>query len=299
MINRIIDAHCLVGRDYWLSINKPHLSHENLLSFYEKDIRSVSKLYKAAIMPFPSSSDGSYVEENELILSLSRKKPWTIPVLAFNPKSDANYNYVRRQLDSGTVGALVIWPILCNLDLINLIDNHYFRNIAENYSCCITVHVGAGNEQRIGRVESLLRYDPDSAVLLAASYPNTCFNLSHLLRISERALHAVEQLSNVIIDTSGISAHGRWYEAGSNVFPAEDCIKLRDCKPEAVIKTLMDNPLLADKLAFGTQYPFGMWYRFGLKEEVELLMKAGLDELQLDKLFYCNFNRFMGDELKW
>lgn len=294
MVERFIDAHCLVGCDYWLSLNKPELAHRNMLEEYALEARKLAQEFQALTMPFPSSIDGSFTKENSTVLALHERHPWTEPILAFNYRSRENFERICQALDQGLAHGLVVWPIVCDLDLEDLAANPQFNYLVSNFDCWFTIHVGAGNEADIKRVEKLNRYCPADAVRLATSFPTVRFNLSHLLRISKQALDDASKLDNIIIDISGISTHRRWYECGTNVFPAADAEELGDLDSAQVIHRLMNNPKLCDKLVFGTQYPFGKWYGFGLREEMAIVDDANLTQEQRAKLLYRNIETFFG-----
>lgn len=297
VLDRIIDSHSLVGVDFWLSNNKSELRHRNDLEEYQKALKSVANSYKSVIMPFPSSKNGSYMAENRYILELHQKYDWTIPVLAFNPCSKENIRFVSEKLENGEVKGLVLWPVLCKLDLDMLSKDDQFDYVLRKYKPWITVHVGAGNEKDIHRVTKLNNYSPVDSVKLAAEYPDVKFNLSHVLRISEHALSMAENMENVIIDISGICMHKRWYEYGTNVFPASDSVKLKELDSSEIIYELMHNEQLANKLVFGTQYPFDTWCGFDIKEEIELVKNARLEKTLFEQLMYKNFELFLRKEV--
>ena len=293
MIERFIDAHCLVGEDYWLSHNKPALAHYNDLTEYGRTAAAEAKSFQSVIMPFPSSRDGSFLEENENVLRLSKEYPWTIPVLAFNYRSPNNVRYILHALETGVVCGLVVWPIVCDLDLEDMAEDPSFRYLISNCSCWFTIHTGAGNEANIHRVKKINRYCPEDVVRLAASFPSIRFNCSHLLRISKKALDMARTLDNIVIDISGISTHLRWYEYDQNVFPAPDAGTFAQMESAEILRRLMNDPALCDKLVFGSQYPFGKWYGFDLSDELALVRQVGLPREQKDKLLYRNFENFL------
>ncbi len=295
MINRIIDAHCLVGMDYWLSRNKDELGHKNDLVLYESCLKKLARSYMSVIMPFPSSEDGSYLSENQYVLDLHYKYDWTIPVLAFNPYSEKNVKYVSEKLENKEVKGIVLWPVMCKLDLDRLKENDSFDSVLKNYKPWVTVHVAAGNEKMIQRVTRLNNCCPSDAISLAGNYPEIKFNLSHLLRISDKALSEAEYMDNIMIDISGISMHKRWFEYGINVFPAVDCNRLKEYEPVDIIQELMNNDRLNKKLVFGTQYPFDTWSGYDVEKEVALVKKAGLDKGCFDQIMYKNFDLFMSE----
>ena len=288
MDRMIIDAHCLAGQDYWLSKNKPELAHENYLTEYEQELKEQSTDYRSYIMPFPSSKDGSFSEENELILSLRKERNWVVPVLAYNYNSVDNIRNVALAMDKGLCKDIVIWPIVCGMDLDKLACDPDFRFLLKTYSCRVTVHVGAGNEADIKRVNCLKHYLPEDAIRLAESFPQNIFNLSHLLRLSDKALRHAEQMDNIVIDISGISTHKRWYEMNKNVFPAYDAGELGEMDAPEILRELMGRSRLRSKIVFGTQYPFGKWYNYGVSDEVKIVLDAGLSGEDADRLFYRN-----------
>lgn len=293
-MRKVIDAQCLVGVDYWLSQNKPELAHTNNLVSYENEIKEIADSYHCIIMPFPSSRNGTYIDENESVLKLCNNKGWTTPVLAFNPYSQYSFEYICKKLSKSECNGIVLWPILCDLDLNELIYNDRFIYVVSHFSCSVTVHVAAGNEKEVMRVSKMNNYSPLDAVNLAKSFPNTKFNLSHCLRLSKSALDIAEKLDNVIIDISGISTHHKWYENGINIFPAYDSGDFADMLPEQVIRELMNRESLMDKLVFGSQFPFGQWYGFGIKEELDLIKRANLTDNLESRLLYKNYENFFG-----
>ena len=292
MVERLIDAHCLVGTDHWLSRNKPELAHQNMLRQYGAAATALANSFRSFIMPFPSSENGSFIRENEIVLQLNEQFDWAEPILAFNYRSQENFDAICRALDRGLAKGLVVWPIVCDLDLEDLAADQRFHYLISNFPCWFTIHVGAGNEAAIRRVKKLNRYCPEDAVRLAAAFPKVKFNLSHLLRISSQALFDAESLENIIIDISGIHSHHRWYECGKNVFPAADAGELAELDSVQVINRLMNRPNLCNKLVFGTQYPFSEWYGLNLQKELALIENGDLTTEQLDMLLYRNFEEF-------
>lgn len=291
MINKVIDVHHLVGMDDWLSKNKPELEHKNMLEeFYNLNNSSGIK-WETHILPFPSSKDGTYKYENKIIKDLSEKNNSLIPEFALNPHLEESYCYVIRSLEKFSKAGIVIWPILCDIDLPDLKNNKYFIEMTKKKNVWITIHVGAGNEKSISRVDKLGRYCPLDALNLAEYFPETRFNLSHLLRLSITALEKVKNFENVVMDTSGLSSHNRWYENEKSIFHANDAgyfIKLNSAQ---VLKSLV-NMGLGKRIVFGTSYPYCNWWNYSIEDELDLILNADISSDEKNNILYNNAMNF-------
>ncbi|MHA1599068.1 MAG: amidohydrolase family protein, partial [Alphaproteobacteria bacterium] len=225
--------------------------------------------WRAAAFAFPSSGDGSYIPENESVLAAARSDSRLLPVAVVNPAKQENLDWVLEHISD--VRGLMIWPILCDLDLIEISGCETLWKAVEEHDVPVTVHVGVGNEaNHLGRCVPGNRYDPEAAVALAASLPAVRFNLSHVLRLSRAALQAVRDLDNVMMDISGLSALGRLYENGCEVFPALDNA-FAGCSASDVLGELAEDPDLAGRLMFGSSWPFSLWWGFDPQKELEHL----------------------------
>ena len=286
----LIDVHHLLGTDHWLLANMPQLAGSNDAESARTALTAGSEHWVAYVLPFPSSADGGYSAENRYVLEAAAQDPRLRPVLALNPLHTDSREEVARLLRSThpEIAGLVLWPILCKLDLVALSEDAWFRDLTRSLDLPVTVHVAAGNEQRIGRVPEMQRYLPEHAVALAASLPEVRFNLSHALRLSRSALEAARDLPNIWTDTSGLSALGQWHESGEQVFPADDAGTLGQLSPSEAVATLVDEFGFGERLMFGSSYPFNTWWNFDVASERRLVEEGLADPLNLRRVLEDN-----------
>lgn len=271
----LIDIHHLLGSDRWLTRNMPNLAHENGAEAACAAMNMSAERWLAYVFPFPSSADGSYIAENRMVLSAAARDSRLRPVLALNPMHTEGRADVARLLDAHPeIAGLVLWPILCELDLVALSKDSWFRDLANSCGLPFTVHIAAGNEQRIGRVTRMLRYLPEHALALAGSLPGVRFNLSHALRLSRSALETARQMANIWTDTSGLSALGQWHESGQQVFPATDAGPLGTLSPGEALTALVGDYGLGERLMFGSSYPFNTWWGLDVAGERRLVEES-------------------------
>ncbi len=286
--SQIIDVHLLYGEDFWLKQNKPDLAHKNSTS---------GNQLVSFILPFPSSKDNLYIPENEIIAKASLSSDHLVPVFALNPLSEENIENVWRLTDNLKFFGIIIWPILCNIDLKKLIDNKPFRDFLhaqeDNEHFFVEIHTGAGNEKDIGRVRELGNYLPLDVVNVAKAFPKIKFILTHALRLSVPALTEAKKLSNVVIDTNGISCQKRWFENGQNVFPAYDAGKMKDMNSDEIFQYLYNELGLSEKLVFGSSYPYSLWWGFDVEHEINLVKNCGLPSSATNKILKENIIRFL------
>jgi len=268
---KIFDTHLLLGRDAWLSENKPELAcHSDIASASQALDDTGASEWRAATFPFPSSQDGTYIPENEAVLRAAQGDNRLLPVTAVDPSNLENLNWVMDALKGDKLRGLVIWPILCDLDLSALsVHKPLWQAVAER-DIPVTVHVGVGNEPDLGRAVKANHYDAAAAIKLAQALPQVRFNLSHVLRLSAAALEALRSLDNVMMDVSGLSALNRWREAGREVFPAFDTA-FPGSDPQTVLRALAADPDWQKRLMFGSSWPFNTWWEYSPKRELELL----------------------------
>ena len=290
----IVDAHHLFGTDHWLKHNRPALAHENTAEHAGEAMAACSAEWFACVFPFPSSEDGTYAAENRLVLRAASRDPRLLPVLALNPAHPDSRSDVAALLKLHPyVAGIVLWPILCRLDLVDLAGDTWFADLVLGHGLTVTVHVAAGNEVAIGRVSSMERYLPMDAITLAQALPGVRFNLSHGLRLSEPALEAARELTNVWTDTSGLSAIDRWQESGQAVFPATDAGRLGTLSAREALACLAEEYTLGDRLLFGSSYPFNAWWDFDVSKEVRLVEEALSDPHQRKRVLAENARAYV------
>jgi predicted TIM-barrel fold metal-dependent hydrolase len=163
----------------------------------------------------------------------------------------------------------VIWPILCDLDLLALADDDAFWTIIERHDLPVTVHVGSGDEANYRSAVRRNSYGPMDAAELAHRRPSIRFNLSHILRLSRPALQSVSGLRNVWTDLSGYSSFGVWREKGHDVFPAADPV-VGPGEWKRLGRILEDEFGLKDRVMFGSSEPFCRWWGSSLQREWEI-----------------------------
>jgi predicted TIM-barrel fold metal-dependent hydrolase len=294
MKRNIIDDHVLFGIDYWLSLNLQTRDHRN-------DYLRMKKMnytsYITLIMPFPSSPNNLYLNENFIVSEAATRHNCYIPVFAYNPFKKDNDVQVRRLLKKHKLAGIIIWPILCQIDLEKLIDDVAFRSLLkekeEEVNFFVCIHTGAGNEQDVGRVEKIGHYLPKDVVNVAESFPRIKFILTHLLRFSLPSIVRAANLSNIIIDTGGLSCQKRWFENGRNIFPAYDSGVMEDMSSSEALKFLVDNIKIENQLSFGSSFPFSMWWNFDIEDEIKLIETCEISNEAKEKIFYKNICKFL------
>lgn len=285
----LFDAQLLCGTDDWLARNKPELAYR--LSPGEAaeqmTLAAQGPEWRAALLPFPSSPDQAYLAENEQLFAAAAADPRFLAVAAVNPRVPENLRAVEAAAERGQVAGLAIWPILCDLDLLALARDKRLWALAERYRLPVTAHVGTGEEPGLGRAVAANRYGPLDAIALAKALPHIRFNLSHCLRLSRAALEQVAGLGNVWTDTSGLSAIGRWHEAGREVFPAADALDAGD-DPHYMLLRLAGDYGLERRILFGSSYPFSAWWNFDVQAEAEACRRQPLPPAAAAALLFRN-----------
>lgn len=284
----VIDVHMLYGEDFWLKNNKPQLIHKN---------DKLSDDEVSFILPFPSSKNNLYIAENELVAKASLKSNNIIPVFAFNPQLKQNVECVKKLSENLEFFGIIIWPILCGIDLKKVIDNAEFKDFLDSQSdkrhFFVEIHTGAGNEKNIGRVSEMGNYLPMDVVNVAKAFPKIKFILTHSLRLSLPALDEAKKLENVVISTEGISSQKRWFENSQNVFPAYDAEYLGNLDSREIIRCLYNDLGYCDKLVFGSSYPYSMWWGFDVDSEINLIKNCGLSSDAIHKILKNNILNFL------
>lgn len=290
-MKKIIDSHHLVGVDYWLSKNKRELEYKN-------DIKIIKKHdIKALIYPFPSSENQLYFSENETIYVHAKSNPDSIiPVFALNTNYDESYRCVEKYLKEFNICGIVIWPILCDIDLLSLKDDKRFVKLCKDYNFFIYVHVGAGNEENIKRVTKVGNYTPQDAIKFAKEFNYKKIILGHMLRLSMDSLKHTSNMNNVVIETSGISSQKRWYENNQNVFPAYDARELKELSSKEVLEYCVKNMNLENKLVFGSSFPYSLWWKYDLKDEINLIEQLNVSNEIKNKILYENIIKFLKED---
>lgn len=286
-----IDAHYLVGTDYWLSKNLTKMPHTEYLEEFSRV--NIEKNNKALIYPFPSSEDGKYTKENREVFELYKKDKNLIPVFALNINYKECFFSVENYLKKCTRAGIVIWPILCDINVGAIETNQDFITFANNNEFFIYIHVAALNEKDIGRVKKLGNYGPQDAINFAKAFPNKKFILGHLLRASVESLEKAKSMDNVVVETSGISGHLKWYENNKNVFPAYDAKEYMTMEAENILEDLINNKKMENKLVFGSSYPFSYWWKSDLRDEINLIKGLNIEKSIKDKILYKNLQEFL------
>lgn len=286
-MRKIIDAHHLVGEDYWLSKNKTELAFRNNID------KILEEKINALIYPFPSSQNQLYINENSIINEYAIKNKNIVPVFALNTNYKESYARIEKYANNFKCFGIVIWPILCNIDLTTLKDNMDFVEFCKKYNFFIYVHVGAGNEKDIKRVEKLGDYTPVDALQFAKNFYWKKIILGHMLRLSFQSLTEAKKQNNVLIETSGISSQKRWFENGQNVFPSYDAKIFKNMDSKEILEYCINEMKLEDKLTFGSSYPYSLWWNYDLKDEIELINKLEVSKKIKDKILYDNVSKFL------
>ena len=286
-----IDAHYLVGTDYWLSQNLPERPHKEYLEEFNRVNKEKENM--ALIYPFPSSEDGKYTKENKEVYELYKNNSNIIPVFALNTNYEECYKEVENYLKLCPKAGIVIWPILCDIEVNQIELDTRFEKFANNNNFFIYIHVGALNEKDIGRVKKIGNYGPQDAIKFAKAFPNKKFILGHLLRGSITCLEQANNMDNVVIETSGISGHLKWYENDQNVFSAYDAGIYTKMQSNQILEDLVKNKKMENKLVFGSSYPFSYWWNFNLIDELELIKHLDIDYIAKEKILFKNLKNFL------
>lgn len=287
-MKKIIDSHHLVGVDYWLSKNNKELEYKNNINAIKNhDI-------KAFIYPFPSSKNQLYISENETIYTCAKNNPDSvIPVFALNTNYDTSYRCIEEYLKEFNICGIVIWPILCNIDLLKLKDDKRFIKLCKEYKFFIYVHVGAGNEEDIKRVKKVGNYTPLDAIKFAKDFNYKKIILGHMLRLSIDSLKQASNMDNVVIETSGVSSQKRWYENNQNVFPSYDAGELKELSSREILEYCVRKMKLENKLVFGSSFPYSLWWKYDLKDEIDLIEQLDVSDDVKNKILHDNIIEFL------
>ena len=282
------DGHLLFGIDHWMHLNNPTLPYTNGQHQISEDV--VCSL----ITPFPSSPNQAYLEENQRIFDYVRKNPSAIAVFALNPSSPENREAVSDFVSRQPCCGIVLWPILCRMDLSELVRDGWFRDFMNRFSGFTYIHTGAGNEQALGRVAKQGSYGPQQVLAVAEAFPKNKFILGHLLRLSEEELRKAKHMDNVVLDTSLISGHQRWFERDVNVFPAVTAGELAQLSPGEILEKLCGEYGLGKKLVFGSSYPYCQWWGSSYEDELRLITEAKISQEMKQDILQGNLQRFLG-----
>jgi predicted TIM-barrel fold metal-dependent hydrolase len=289
----LFDAQLLCGKDDWLARNKPELAHglDPAEASAQLESAASGERWRAALFPFPSAPGQAYLSENARVIAAAQAEPRFLSVAAINPQVPENLRAIEEAAEMGAIAGLAVWPILCELDLVELQHEARLWRLAERYDLPVTVHVGTGAEPDLGRAVKHNRYTPADAAELARALPQIRFNLSHCLRLSREALDLVASLGNVWTDTSGLSAVGRWREAGQEVFLAADALDVGE-DPHYVIVRLIRDYGLERRVMFASSFPFSAWWHFDVSAEAHACRRQPLGEDALSALLWSNACEF-------
>lgn len=293
---KFLDAHVLYGRDLWLSLNKPELAHQFdhgfLCSAMDEAARSPD--WRAAIMPFPSASEPSYEQENVCVLEAAAADDRLLPVVVANPYDPRNRDLLEEWADRQQIAGLMVWPILCKLDLRAFAELDSFWQFAELHDLPVTIHIATGLEPTYRSAVLPNAYRPIDAVTIARRWPGVRFNLSHALRLSRPALEQIADLDNVWTDLSGYSSYGRWLEGGQETFPGESPVIGADA-PVELTRALVERYNLANRVMFASSEPFCRWWGSSAKSEfethraIQAELPGPLDSIAAATTFYRNW----------
>lgn len=287
------DCHLLFGTDHWMRMNN------TTLPFFNKQCAPVLandtfSIGRSFITPFPSSPDQAYAEENALIFEAAEKSATGIPVYALNPNNTANRNTVQRFTDGREQCGIILWPILCQMDLSALIQDPWFRDFMEHFKGWIYIHTAAGNEEDLGRVKKQGNYNAKQVLELAQAFPKNKFILGHLLRLSVDELWAAREMDNVVLDTSLVSGQLRWFEKGKNVFPAASSGKMMTLSAKQILECLIGEYQLSKKLVFGSSYPYCQWWGYSYDDEIRLITGLNVSDRIKQDILCGNIREFLG-----
>jgi predicted TIM-barrel fold metal-dependent hydrolase len=286
---KLIDVHHLLGIDNWLVGNSSKLPHENRTAHARCELTSaVGDCWLAFIMPFPSSIGQQYLAENQEVIDAAALEARFYPVLALNPNSPESRQFFFEAVSRQEVKGVMIWPVLCGIDLPSLAQDHEFTDRILANDLPVTIHIGTGQEMALGRTNRDSRCRPEHAIELASQCPKIRFNLTHLMRLSPNALRDAAGFENVFTDTSGLSSLHRWYERGLHVFPATDAGDLAAMTPPEVLRVLVREYKLGEKICFASSYPFNRWWDCDMRAEISWVTKSGLTPDALDRIFWKN-----------
>jgi hypothetical protein len=270
----IFDCHLLLGRDHWLAANKPELAHELSLEDITAMFAALAPegRWRAAVFPFPSAPEQTYREQNAVILNAAAAEPRLLPVAAINPNSAESRALLERE--GAKFAGIMIWPILCNLDLKVLAHDDAFWAIVKRLDLPVTIHTATGDEPRYRDAVRRNAYGPMDAVDVAEANPGIRFNLSHALRLSRSALQRVARLPNVWTDLSGYTSCGTWMEGGREIFAAADPVVGPGAYGE-LLDILAQEFGLAGRIMFGSSEPFCRWWGLTLQGEYTIYSDSG------------------------
>lgn len=287
----VVDFGFQLGVDHWLEQNSPELAHRSTLSDLAAAAEGLASaghsLHGAVLFPFPSAPERNYREANERVCRAVLEAGLTprYPVYAVIPGDVQSVSWLAEALASGQPCLGVkLWPYMGRFSLPAVLDDERLLTLVRDHRLLVMSHVGTGREYRTRPAFPVVRADAAAALELASRLPELDFLFGHLLRLSGRALAKAATLRNVWLDTSGLSTLGRWMEGGVDVLPADDAGDLARATPAAILQRLVSDYGLGDRLVFGSNWPFCTWWKFGVRDEVDLLLQSGLSDQHVERI---------------
>ncbi|ACM31486.1 MULTISPECIES: amidohydrolase family protein [Rhizobium/Agrobacterium group] len=302
-MTKIYDATRLWGVDYWAKENKKEWAHSS--GTYEWHLHKKAlqgkgyEILGAAIMPFPSTPDGTFLNANRQVGAVPGKETNLAPIYAVQPNGGAKAVDELAVSDElyQSVG-IKLWPYLGKFNLDDLLSNDSLVKYLKENKKSVLMHVGNGREKITRPVFPDVRATPDVAIKCAMELNDIPVIIAHVARLCPRTLDLVRETPNAYLDLSGLTSLGRWKENGEDGLPVDAGKTLASLGPQAVLHRLVTEFGLEDKLVFGTTWPFCSWWGIDVVDDVELIEGADLTPSIKEKLFWRNaFNCGLKPEL--
>ena len=306
----IIDTHVHLGIDYWLhSHGRNDLVHE---SSY-RDVITVStnlkekgiRLVGIGAIPWPSAAPdtsgyATYGKENEwLVEELSGQL--AVAFIGVNPHSKLSIGRAEEiaQASREIVRGVKIHPILTQTDLPWLATQQDFFAMLRHNRLATLVHVCSGREHLIGRIDRPIAATPKDCLDLAECYPDNEFIFDHCLRLSESSLQRVHDYPNVFVDTAALSCQLNWSEKSDiNIYPSSDS-HLGEMKPVQIWEYLVNELRLSDRLMYGSDYPYTLWWATSYWDELEPLWSSNISAEARHRVAFANAHQMLFQERKF
>ncbi|MBD9653127.1 amidohydrolase family protein [Ensifer sp. ENS09] len=290
----VFDATRLWGIDHWAKENKPewvHFSGVDEWHHAQKDLcQRGHEIRGAAIMPFPSTPDGTFLSANSYVAKASPGIQKNLaPIYAVRPDCGAQAVDELATADElhPSVG-IKLWPYLGKFNLDDLLLNDELLGYLRRYKKSVLMHVGNGRERATRPLFPDVRATPDIAVKCAIALDDIPVVIGHVARLCPKTLDLVREVPNAYLDLSGLTSLGRWKENGEDGLPVADGKVLASLGPYGVLDRLITEFGLEDKLVFGSTWPFCSWWGLDVTDDVDFLDKSDLSASIKHKIFWEN-----------
>lgn len=280
----VLDGCVLWGRDAWAAENRPDLAHAAGAAEWQARVARARvqgiALVGGLAMPFPSAPDRDFAAANRAVLDAAAPDgpaPELAPVMAVRPGDPRSLDDLDAALATGAPVGIKLWPYMAGHDLSALAADSALVDRIAAHRLMVLMHVGNGREGASRPAFPPVRATPADALAVARDLPAVPVVIAHAARLCEATLAGIADAPTVVLDLSGLTSLGRWREGGRDGLPVDGGERLAALGSEGIVTALIDEFGLADRLVFGTTWPFCAWWGAEAAEEVDLVASAVAD----------------------